>query len=344
MLEVIITFLVPLLLKPHERVYGWINDTFSNLLERKGIPTWLTANFISYCRTTLILPTIILLSNNLCIIPALLTIANMFFDIIDGIVARYWLRKKDEDEICFVLDTDSNRVKRRKRDFGAYVDAVLDKLFVVPLWIFCIGHFQGSLVVWFVLWPLIFTETASGFVRTVAYHTAVGKQAEGGLVTDSSSIQSSHLGKTKQTLEMFGSAFLLLPFTHYFGVVLLLVAWPLAFESVKRKMERRVIYVTCDESPLNELNIEFFQRARSLGSKLVVGIESKSKDGTGYEERRRQVLLLSSVDACIDVAPPLSSITLAWMMESGVDKLCVKKNESLSLKATMLKSNDVFTL
>ena len=67
-------------------------------------------------------------------------------------------------------------------------------------------------------------------------------------------------------------------------------------------------------------------------------------DGTGYEERRRQVLLLSSVDACIDVAPPLSSITLAWMMESGVDKLCVKKNESLSLKATMLKSNDVFTL
>ena len=70
MLEVIITFLVPLLLKPHERVYGWINDTFSNLLERKGIPTWLTANFISYCRTTLILPTIILLSNNLCIIPA----------------------------------------------------------------------------------------------------------------------------------------------------------------------------------------------------------------------------------------------------------------------------------
>ena len=69
-----------------------------------------------------------------------------------------------------------------------------------------------------------------------------------------------------------------------------------------------------------------------------------SEDDRGYEERRRQVLLLSSVDACIDVAPSLSSIDLEWMMKSGIDQLCVRKNEASALKATMSKSNDVFTL
>jgi phosphatidylglycerophosphate synthase len=304
----------------------------------------MTANLISYSRTTLILPTLVLLSKEFCLVPALFVLANNFLDIFDGIVARYWLQKKDKDEICFVLDTDSTTIKRRKRDFGAYMDAVLDKLFVVPLWIFLLSHLDGAILVSLVLWPLIFIETASGFVRTVAYCTAVGTSAPTGIAPKNSSITSDHVGKTKQTLEMFGSALLLIPFTYYVGLFILFLSWPLAVESVRRKLQVRVVYVTCDQAPLRESQMLFLEKAKSLGTKLVVGIETKSKDGTDYEQRRREILMLPYVDACIDAAPPLSLIDLAWMEKSQVDKIVVMKREAAGMAQTMLKSNDVWQL
>ena len=192
-----------------------------------------------------------------------------------------------------------------------------------------------------VLWPLIMMETVSGFVRTVAYHTAVGTVASS---DDSGSITSTNLGKTKQQLEMLGSALLLIPFLHYLGAAVLLLSWPLALESVRQKLAPKVMYVTCDASPLNELTVLFFQRAKSLGTKLIVGIESKSTDGTDYEQRRREVLLLSCVDACIDAVPPLSNIDLVWMENAQVDKIVINKNNAGSMKQTMLQSNDVIQL
>ena len=344
MLDVIITFLVPLLLQPHEKLYKYLNITLTSILEQRSLPHWMTANLISYSRTTLILPTLVLLSKEFCLVPALFVLANNFLDIFDGIVARYWLQKKDKDEICFVLDTDSTTIKRRKRDFGSYVDAVLDKLFVVPLWIFLLCHLDGAMLVLFVLWPLIFIETASGFVRTIAYYTAVGTSAPTGIAPKNSNIASDHVGKTKQTLELFGSAFLLMPLTYYFGLFLLVLSWPLAMESLRRKLQVRVVYVTCDQAPLTEENLLFLEMAKSLGSKLVVGIEQKSKDGTDYEQRRRETLMLPYVDACIDAAPPLSLIDLAWMEKSQVDKIVVSKRDAGGMAQTMLKSNDVWQL
>jgi phosphatidylglycerophosphate synthase len=340
-LSMIVSLLVPILLKPHLQCYGWINVTVTTIINNRGLPKWLTANLISYSRTTLIVPTLLLLARNYHLLPVLFVILNDFLDLFDGIVARYWLKKLNQDDICLVLDTDSQITKRRKREFGSYVDAVLDKMFVLPLWIFLLSHFQCSMVSMVVLWPLIMMETVSGFVRTVAYHTAVGTVASG----DSGSIiTSTNLGKTKQQLEMLGSALLLIPFLHYLGAAVLLLSWPLALESVRRKLAPKVMYVTCDASPLNELTVLFFQRAKSLGTKLIVGIESKSTDGTDYEQRRREVLLLSCVDACIDAVPPLSNIDLVWMENAQVDKIVINKNNAGSMKQTMLQSNDVIQL
>jgi len=349
MLNVIVGILLTILLKPHKQLQEWINTTLTQVFERRGLPKWVTANLICYIRTTLILPTLFFHSKGWSLVSTLLIITNYILTIVGSIVARHWLKKRDLDDLCLVLDTDSNTVKRRKRDFSTFLDVTLDKLYVVPLWIFLLSHFQSNMLITMVCWPLIFIETASGFAHIMHHYTAVGKKAPGGIVLDSSTStttanKSSDVCKTKQTLEMFGSAFLIIPWTYYLGLLLLAVSIPLGLDSVRRQVHRRIIYVTCDESPLNEANIIFLQQARSLGSKLIVGIESKSKDGTDYEQRRREVLLLPCVDAVVDAAPSLADINLAWLNESGVDKLVLKNKEKGQISSTMLKSNDVFTI
>ena len=152
---------------------------------------------------------------------------------------------------------------------------------------------------------------------------------------------ADQVSQTQHTVALCGSALLLVPWTYYLGVMLLLVAWPLSFDSVRRHMQMKIIYVSCDQSPLTEEGLLFFQRAKALGTKLIVGMESKSKDGSDYEQRRRQVLMLSCVDACIDAAPPLSSIDSVWMEKCQLDVLCVRAINSKELKKTTLKSGCV---
>ena len=350
MLELICNILLSVFLKPYDKIYGTLNTQLTQSFQTKGLPKYITANLITYVRTTLIIPTILLLSRNYVVVPILLLLTNDILDSVDGIVARYWLQKLDQDEICFVLDSDSTTTKTRKRHFGEYLDAVLDKIYLVPLWICLISLNQSSMLSMFVLWPLIMIETTSGFVRTVQYYTKVGVSASNDLMasaamSSTSSINSSrNISTIKQMLEIFGSAFLMVPLTYYIGILILMLSWPLAIESVRRKLEKKVIYVTCDASPLSEQYLLFLQQAKSLGSTLIVGIESKSKDGTDYEQRRREVLCLFYVDACIDAAPTLKDIDVDWMSKSGIDKIVCSRNDSKEMKKTMLTSNDVLIL
>ena len=137
-------------------------------------PSWLTANLISYLRTTCIVPTLLLLSTGWQLLPALFVLANAVGLLCSEAVAQYWVQKRSPDAVCFVLDTDSQTVKRRKREFSSYLTAMSTPTFLVPLWIFLLSQLQGSMLSMLVLWPLIFASVSSGFARTVAYHTAVG--------------------------------------------------------------------------------------------------------------------------------------------------------------------------
>jgi hypothetical protein len=112
-LSMIVSLLVPILLKPHLQCYGWINVTVTTIINNRGLPKWLTANLISYSRTTLIVPTLLLLARNYHLLPVLFVILNDFLDLFDGIVARYWLKKLNQDDICLVLDTDSQTKEKR---------------------------------------------------------------------------------------------------------------------------------------------------------------------------------------------------------------------------------------
>jgi len=68
----------------------------------------------------------------------------------------------------------------RAKSYGGFVDAVCDKVYVVPCWIFLLSTIPGTrlrAVQYATLCCLILAEAASGTVRFRAYFTAQGVQA-----------------------------------------------------------------------------------------------------------------------------------------------------------------------
>ena len=79
---------------------------------------------------------------------------------------------------------------------------------------------------------------------------------------------------------MVGSALFVLPWLRHAGLLLLFLAVPLAYESVRRKVKRRVIYVDGTDQGGNKAchkTLKFWMQARGMGSKLIVGVVGKEK-------------------------------------------------------------------
>jgi hypothetical protein len=82
----------------HETFYTALNTVLRQILDdnRSTIPTWFTANFITYGRTVLVIPTILLLAWDYTILPSMIVLLVDFGDFLDGVVARFWVdRRKD---------------------------------------------------------------------------------------------------------------------------------------------------------------------------------------------------------------------------------------------------------
>jgi len=95
----LVTAIAPIM-KYHEKFYNKLNCFLRDLIDSKGsLPKWFTANFITYARTTLIVPCLLLLARGHRLIPAFIVISVDFGDFLDGVVARYWmdLQKKKDD-------------------------------------------------------------------------------------------------------------------------------------------------------------------------------------------------------------------------------------------------------
>ena len=79
------------------------------------------------------------------------------------------------------VSIDSWSTLNRTRTYGGFIDAICDKAFVVPCWIFLLGSIcTSSYFHWLqfvTLFLLIFAEIASGCIRFRAYYTAGGVQA-----------------------------------------------------------------------------------------------------------------------------------------------------------------------
>jgi hypothetical protein len=84
----------------HEKFYSSFNTTLRKILDdnKSKIADWFTANFITYFRTILVVPTLLLLAWGHTLLPSFIVILVDFGDFLDGVVARYWVDIQKERE------------------------------------------------------------------------------------------------------------------------------------------------------------------------------------------------------------------------------------------------------
>lgn len=144
---------------------------------------------------------------------------------------------------------------------------------------------------------LILAEVASGCIRFRAYFSGVAVPAPKveGFDFSSSAVKADHVGKAKQTFEMLGTAFYLLPWVRYIGVAFLSLAVPLAYESVRRKVNQRVFYVqgVTSSNGLDHRTLKFWMQAKAMGSKLIVGYPTQ-------RDKKTDMILNACACSCVD--------------------------------------------
>lgn len=89
--EIYLASVIKPFLRFHETFYSSLNRVLRSLLDDNNIPEWFTANFITYARTAVVVPTILFLVWEHTVFPAILVILVDFGDFLDGVVARYWV-------------------------------------------------------------------------------------------------------------------------------------------------------------------------------------------------------------------------------------------------------------
>lgn len=61
--ELYLVSIIKPFLKLHEKFYGQLNKVLNDLIEQHGpLPTWCTANFVTYARTMLVIPLLLFMS------------------------------------------------------------------------------------------------------------------------------------------------------------------------------------------------------------------------------------------------------------------------------------------
>lgn len=111
---------------------------------------------------------------------------------------------------------------------------------------------------------------------------------------------------------MVGTAFFILPGLRYLGLVFLLLAVPLAYESVRRKVKNRVIYVNGTVTCFDHKTLKFWMQAKAMGSKLIVGI-------TG--EKQTDLVLNACASTSVDnvIAEAPAKIDLLFLDKQSID-------------------------
>lgn len=344
-INAIVEFYLARVIKPfltlHEKFYNALNKAIRSTLDNNSevIPKWFTANFITYVRTVTVVPCLLLMVSGHTVIPSIIVLLVDFGDFLDGVVARYWVDiKKNDDLEDLVTEADADSkdkpetvaswtVEHRNKTYGGFIDAVCDKAFVVPCWISLLSNVSASKylnkIQFIVLWTLILTETASACIRFRAYYTSTGVAAPTvvGLDVSTSAVKADHIGKAKQSFEMVGTALFILPFCRYLGLLFLAAASPLAYESVRRKIKKRVIYISYGTESLDHTTLKFWKQAKGLGSKLVVGITSKDKDLIA------NACASECVDAVVSGSP--AKLSMAFLKKEKIDYVVLSTGQSL---------------
>jgi len=335
-------FIKPFLLW-HNVFYTNLNKVLRGLLDKheKNVPVWFTANFVTYARTMLVFPCLQLLAWGWRWLPSAIVLLVDFGDFFDGVLARYWMDKRPKSEghtnnggVGKDEAVPSWVVTRRNDSYGGFIDAVCDKAFVVPCWLFMLSMMGGqgafAHVQSLILWCLIILEVGSGSIRFKAFYTsqAVPPPVVVGLNFSTSAVKSDDIGKAKQNCEMVGTALFMLPYVRVLGVACLALTIPLAYESVRRKITKRVVYVQY-KGPFDHTTLSFWSSVKGLGSHLMVGVPG-STESTEF----RNAAASTSVDSVLPDAPP--KIDSAFLRKHGIDFFVNTDNASTTASEAVL--------
>ncbi len=175
---------------------------------------------------------------------------------------------------------------------------------------------------------MILAEVSSGCIRFRAYFTSVAVPAPKveGFDFSTSAVKADHVGKAKQTFEMVGTALFILPWLRYVGLLLLSFAVPLAYESVRRKINKRVIYVNAGKKldMLDHKTLKFWMQAKSMGSKLMIGFPEENDSDNKKAEMGKifNALACSCVDEAVAEAP--EKLDLMFLEKQKIDYVLAK--------------------
>lgn len=327
----------------HIRFYDGLNKFFNDIFDKYGLPAIVTADNITIFRTLFVFPCLWLWASGWCFLAAMLVLLCDLGDFLDGVVARWW-RTPERLQVPPPSKYQSSRRVRRLHDsWGQFFDAVMDKLFIVPVWVFALGQTQSTIFT-IILWCLILLESGSGFVRTLAYYSGANASAppRPDQAADSS-VKSDEVGKAKQTFEMVGSAlFVLEGFMGYgelrlIGALILAAAIPLSMESVRRKVRTtRVYYYQGPKAALEAQDLLFLEQAKSIvgigGGALVVGVPKDAQPLTAAA-----LGCVASVDYILVDAPAPEAITEAFLKEHAFDVVACRPDQAVDGEVTVVE-------
>ena len=110
---------------------------------------------------------------------------------------------------------------------------------------------------------------------------------------------------------MVGTALFVLPIFRYLGLAFLTLALPLAYESVRRKVKTRVMYVNGSVDKLDHKALKFYMQVKAMGSKLIVGFPDKKTD----------MILTACACSCVDevIAEAPEKLDLMFLEKHGIE-------------------------
>lgn len=203
---------------------------------------------------------------------------------------------------------------------------------MVPCWISLLHVVQTTNHIrWLqytVLIFLILAEVSSGCIRFRAYFTSVAVPAPkvDGFDFSTSAVKADHIGKAKQTFEMVGTALFILPWMRYLGLTFLTLAVPLAYESVRRKINKRVLYINAGigADALDHKTLKFWMQGKAMGSKLIVGFPEEN-DKKAEMGKIFNALACSCVDEAVAEAP--EKLDLMFLEKQKIDYVLAKASQ-----------------
>ena len=135
---------------------------------------------------------------------------------------------------------------------------------------------------------------------------------------------------------MVGTALFIIPVARYFGLALLMLALPLAYESVRRKVNKRVMYVNGVVEKFDHKTLKFWMQVKAMGSKLIVGIPGQKT------EMVLNACASGSVDQVVAEAP--DTIDLMYLEKLGIDFVIASAGQAKFVTDEILASKRCLTI